>query len=100
MQIAPRPTSVAVKPAMSGGVSPLIRTVALVVSPVVVPMACGSWQVWQVCGWVSSEVQVTSTSSSGSPATSPVRTGSQARKPLPVWQREQLPLSPSSIASS
>ena len=87
MQSAPLPTSVAVKPALSGGVSSLIRTVAFVLTPVVVPIACGSWQVAQVCGWASSSVQVTATFVPGSLSTS-----IHARKPFPVWQREQVPL--------
>ncbi len=50
MQMAPRPTPNAVKPAISGGVLPLMRTVAFESLPEVVPMLCGSWQTAQVCG--------------------------------------------------
>ena len=79
MQIAARPTSVAVKPAIRGGVSPLMRTVAFGLLPLVVPMACGSWQVGQVCGWDSSSSQSTVMLAVGSPGSSPSRIGSHLR---------------------
>ena len=96
MQIAPvRHRSPCSRPC-SGGVSPLIRIVALVSSPLVVPTKCGRGRP-QVWGWASSAVQVTLALG---PRVVAGSTGSQARKPLAVWQREQLLLWLSSMASS
>src|ERR1700686_3633980 len=93
MQVAPLPTLVAVKPAISNGVVFITRTVALVfLSPEVVPGLWGSWQATQVCGWTSLAVQSTVRLAVLKPLSC------QAMNPCALWHLLQVGSVPSAIA--